>query len=409
MRYPSDLGGRYTPMYFLAALGAGGLAVSFFMYLMWLTPHPASPIPTFGSLSSTWAEGTPVMRGLIGLSAAGIALFSVLHLRLLAWNLRQCTRWLATPAAEALRSGNAETQLMALPLALAMAVNVGFIFGAVFVPGLWEQRELLFPLAVLAFAAIGILAMRMFLAFLGRNLAFGGFDCAKNNSLGQMLSVFTFAMVGVGLSAAAAMSQVKWIVAAAFAGAMFFIVAAGILGVVFLVLGFRAMMEHAAAEETTPTLWMLIPILTVFGIAVFRLKMSLAHTFNSPVTTGEIFALLLGIVAAQLLFGLIGWAVMSRVGYFAKYVSGGTRSPGSFALVCPGVGLFVSGQFLVHAALVRLGLIELYSIAHGLVLLPLLALQVATIALFFKLSKKLMSAAPEAPPRAAPATLETAA
>ena len=29
----------YTPQYFLAALGAGGLAVSFFMYLLWMTPQ----------------------------------------------------------------------------------------------------------------------------------------------------------------------------------------------------------------------------------------------------------------------------------------------------------------------------------------------------------------------------------
>lgn len=42
---------RYGPMHFLGALGAGGLAVSFFMYLMWLTPHEGSPIPTFASLT----------------------------------------------------------------------------------------------------------------------------------------------------------------------------------------------------------------------------------------------------------------------------------------------------------------------------------------------------------------------
>ncbi len=38
---------NYTPIYFLSALGAGGLAVSFFIYLMFLVPHPNVPMATF--------------------------------------------------------------------------------------------------------------------------------------------------------------------------------------------------------------------------------------------------------------------------------------------------------------------------------------------------------------------------
>ena len=37
----------YSPLYFLAALGNGGLAVSFFIYLMFMLPHPHTPIPTW--------------------------------------------------------------------------------------------------------------------------------------------------------------------------------------------------------------------------------------------------------------------------------------------------------------------------------------------------------------------------
>ena len=33
----------YSPLYFLASLGAGGLAVTFFMYLMFWVPHPGQP------------------------------------------------------------------------------------------------------------------------------------------------------------------------------------------------------------------------------------------------------------------------------------------------------------------------------------------------------------------------------
>jgi len=35
---------EYHPLYFLAALGAGGLTVSFFLYFLFLVPHPATPM-----------------------------------------------------------------------------------------------------------------------------------------------------------------------------------------------------------------------------------------------------------------------------------------------------------------------------------------------------------------------------
>ena len=38
---------KFSPMCFLSALGAGGLSVSFFMYLMFLVPHPNTPMATY--------------------------------------------------------------------------------------------------------------------------------------------------------------------------------------------------------------------------------------------------------------------------------------------------------------------------------------------------------------------------
>lgn len=393
----SAMQGRYSPLFFLASLGAGGLAVSFFMYLMWLTPHQGSPIATFASLTQAWETGDALTKAIIAVGVIGVAIFAVLHYRLLIWNFRQYAAWARTPAYDALRASNNETQLLAAPLTVAMAVNVGFIVGAVFVPGLWDIREILFPGALLAFAAAGLWATRIFLSFIGRVLAKGGFDCARNNSLGQMLSVFAFSMVGVGFSAAAAMSHETVVSAIGFLGAVFFITAAVVLGVIKLVLGFRAMMEHAAAEETTPTLWIVIPILTVIGIAIYRLKMALAHNFGGAVTAGEIFSFLAVLVSAQILFGLIGWAVMKRVGYFERWVSGPERSPGSFALICPGVALFVSANFLINAGMLKLGLFETLSATHLALYVPLIALQLITIKVFFQLSAKLLSNRPATP------------
>lgn len=396
-------GERYSPLFFLSSLGAGGLAISFFMYLMWMTPRPGQPIPSFNTLIPAFQEGGLAMQAMIVVSLLGIIYFAATHVRLLVWNLRQVAEWRKTDAYQAFLKGNAESQLMVIPLTLAMSVNVAFIFGAVFVPGLWEIAEYLFPFALAAFAAIGVYALRIFSGFLGRVLTEGGFSCAKNNSFGQMLSVFALAMVGVGFSASAAMSHNMITSAIAFMGSALFIVAALIMGLIFMVLGFRSMMEFKADKETAPTLWIIIPFVTVAGIAIYRLNMALMHNFGVEWAPGSIFAYLTFLLALQLVFGMIGYAVMKRFGYFEHFVTGEGRSPGSFALICPGVALFVFANFFINPGLVGIGLVEQYSVAYFALYLPLVALQLKTIQVYWKLNGKLVAEEQPKPATLAPA------
>jgi len=405
MRYAQLREKSYSPLYFLASLGAGGLAVSFFMYLMWMTPHKGAPIPSFSTLMAAFETGSLPMQALIVVGATGIALFAFLHLRLLFWNLARFREWKTTANYQALRSGNGENQLMAAPLALAMTVNVMFIVGAVFVPGLWEIAEYLFPFALLAFAAIGVWSLSIFGDFMGRVLTEGGFDCAKNNSLGQMLSVFAFAMIGVGFSASAAMSHNATVSVIAFLGAAFFAFAALVFGAIFLVMGFRSMMENIAEKETSPTLWIIIPFLTVIGITFYRLFKGLEHNFGVEWAAGSVFSYLAFLFAIQLVFGFLGYVVMKRFGYFEHYVSGDGRSPGSYALICPGVALFVFANFLIHPGLVGIGVLDKFSVAYFALYVPLVALQLLTIRTFFRLNSKLLAEdqAAATPPKAVPA------
>lgn len=391
MRYAQSITERYSPLYFLASLGAGGLAVSFFMYIMWMTPHAGQPIPSFTTLLAAFQSGDLAMQALIAVSVTGIAVFSFLHIRLLIWNFRQFRPWQRTEAFQTLKSGNAEAQLMAVPLTLAMSVNVMFIVGAVFVPQLWENAELLFPFALLAFAGIGWYALRIFGDFMGRVLTKGGFDCAKNNSLAQMLSVFAFAMVGVGFSASTAMSHNQTVSVIGFMGSAFFTTAAIVFGAMFLIMGFRSMMENIAEKETAPTLWIIIPFITVVGIALYRLGMGMEHNFATEWAVGDRFFFLAFLFATQLVFGFVGYVVMKRFGYFEHYVSGDGKSPGSYALICPGVALFVFANFVIHPGLIGIGVLDKFSIAYFVLYAPLVALQLLTIRTFFRLNSKLLA------------------
>jgi len=127
----------YSPMYFLSALGAGGLAVSFFMYLMFLVPHKGSAMATFDFIYPAIMEGT--WLSLVSVIALiFILVLGILHYKLLFWNVKQYLEFKKTQKYEETINSNLEVTLMVIPLTFAMTINVSFVLGAVFIPGLWD-------------------------------------------------------------------------------------------------------------------------------------------------------------------------------------------------------------------------------------------------------------------------------
>lgn len=389
------LGDTYSPLYFLSALGAGGAVVTFFMYLMFMTPHKSTPIPTWESLQAVLQGDNIMMQLLVSIALLGIIVFSVLHVRMLVWNVNEFRHFRQSATFQKLRQSNGEVQLMAIPLTFAMSINVGFILGALFVPGLWNVVEYLFPLAIMAFGITGWFAARIFIGFMSRVLVTGHFDCSRNNNLSQMLAIFAFGMVGVGFSASAAMSKVPLTSGIGLVLSLLFISTAGLLAVTKLILGFRSMLEHGIDRESSVSLWIIIPIITVSGIALYRLSMAMHHNFGLHVEPIESLVLLTVLISVQILFAVLGYAVMKKLGYFDAYVYGKEKSAGSFALICPGVAGYVLGFFFIHIGLVGTGLLEKNSLAYFFLLVPLVVLQIQTLWGLFHLNKKLLTKQPE--------------
>jgi hypothetical protein len=199
-------------------------------------------------------------------------------------------------------------------------------------------------------------------------------------------------------------------------GAIFFGVAALLLFVVQYVLGFRAMLNHGIHVEHAVSLWTPLPILTVLGVTLIRVSKGLTMLFTklpegmslvalrNQSNPDAMLILTASVLAAQLILGALGYAVMQRVGYFRTYVSGDTRSPGSYALVCPGTGVFVFGMFFIHTGLIQTGLLERYSLAHFLLIVPFALAQVYAIITMLRLDAKLIR-----PARPAAEAIEAAA
>lgn len=397
-----DLGEGYSPLYFLASLGNGGMAVAFFIWLNFLVPHPKNPIVTFDVIAAFLPKATLPIQLLIYGAMAAIVFFAVRHLRLLFWNIREYIAYRRTESFNRLRNSNSEFTLMGLPLALTMTVNMAFAAGAVLTPGLWNVVEYLFPIAMAAFFALGVWDGIIYLKFFSRVLGKAEFDCAHNNSLSQLKAALAFTMVAVGFAAPAAMSVNTVTVTVSVIGALFFASAGMLIFLVQMVLGFRSMLNHGIHVEHAVSLWTPLPILTVLGVMGIRVSKGLAFLFETPAAGQSLVALrnqsspalmlvlTVAILAAQLIFGFLGYAVMNRVGYFKRYVSGAERSAGSYALVCPGTGVFVFGMFFIHTGLVQTGLLERFSLPYFLLLALFVPAQIYAIVTMFRLDSKLL-------------------
>ncbi|MGB0902290.1 TsoY family (seleno)protein [Halocynthiibacter sp.] len=378
----------WSPLYFLAALGAGGLSVTFFMYLMFWVPHTGRPVPVFEDLMSHFASSGAAGKLIVTVGMTGIAAMTVLHVALMVFNLRQLSAFKASAAYKNLMGTNAETQLLAAPLAAAMTINAGFIAGLVFVPGLWGIVEYLFPLALIAFVLVGIWSFQLLGAFLVRVFSEGGFNHKANNSFAQVLASFTLSMVAVGMAAPAAMSKTPWVVAASLSLSSFMMMTTVIVAAVALVLAVRSILEHGIAEEAAPTLMVIVPLLTVIGIALLRIDHGLHTTFDVHAASGATFLMLTRILAVQILFLMLGMAVLKRINYSAKFMTPESkRSAGSYALVCPGVALSVMLHFWVNKGLVANGVIEKFSTVYWIANTPALIAQFAMIVLVLKLHR----------------------
>ena len=392
---PTQTPRQYAPLYFLASVGSGGLVVTFFMYLMFWVKHPAQPVPVFEDIMRALNGGSPWQTAAIVAAYAGIAFFGFLNLKSLFWNIGQYRAFRQTAAYDQLRQTNAETQLLAMPLALAMGINVAFIIGLVFVPQLWLIVEYMFPVAMIAFLIVGAMAFRLIGDFLGRVLTKGGvFDMTAHNSFAQLLPAFALSMVAVGLAAPAAMSTTPQIVALSILLSTFFGIAALVYAVVAAITGFASMLQHGTAQESGPTLMIVIPILTVLAIMVLRQDHGMHTTFDGHSTAIDTLMFLTKVLSIQLVFLGLGLLVLGRQGYGAQYINGPDKSAGSYALICPGVALSVLLHFWINKGLVATGTIAKFGVPYwGLTAIALMA-QVAMIVLLLRLNRKHFGSTP---------------
>lgn len=382
---PAD---HWSPPYFLSALGAGGLAVTFFLWLYMWVPHPGQPVPIFEDVARAFAAGHPLQQAMIVLAYLGLGVFAVQHLRLTVWNLRRYAEFRRSPGFAGVQSSNAGAGLFGLPLMMAMTVNVSFSAGLAFVPGLWSVVEYLFPLALTAFAVLGVMTLRMMGQHIARLSVAGRFDMTKAGSFLQVQPAFALGMIGVGMSAPAALSASPTVAGIALVLSTVLLVIAAVWAAVGVILGLLAMLQHGTVAEQIPTLMNIVPLVTVLGILTLRQTHGLHVHFGVHTAPGDDLWFLTALLAVQIAFLGFGLSILKQHGYVARFITSATPSPGAYGLVCPGIGLSVLMQFWINKALVGAGLVAKFGVAYWALTSVLVAVQIAMILLVLALNRR---------------------
>lgn len=382
---------NYNPLFFLSSLWAWWLGVSFFVYVMFLTKHPETPVPTFNSLLPLFQNWDIFMQALIVFSLIWVTFFWVLHFHLLIKNIKIFNKFSKTENYEKLKKSPDEVTLMSIPLTIAMSMNAWFTMALLFIPNLWNFIEYMFPAAIFWFAIIWFYALKIFWDYFTRIIISWDDDIeSKHNNLSQILAIFAFSMIWVWFSWSAAMSHHELTSAVWMLFATFFITISIFLAIVKIVIWFKSMLKKWITTEASPSMWLIIPIITIIWIALVRIIMWLDHNFWIGHQPMSLFILTTALASLQILFWFIWYKIMKANSYFKNYLNWDKKSAWSYSLICPWVASFVFWMFFVHFWLIKTDLISQFWITHFVLLWWLFYIQMITIMTLFKLNKKFL-------------------
>lgn len=379
---------NYSPLYFLTSLWSWWLAISFFIYLMFMTPHE-TPIATFDSVYPIFMNWDIWIKLLIWIAYFWVTVFTIFHFYFLIWNVKKYLEFRKWDSFKTFRKSPKEVSLMAIPLTFAMMMNVWFVAMVLFIPWFWNIIEYMFPAAIIWFLLIWYFALKIFWDYFTRIILEwdSNFD-DNNNSLSQMIAIFAFSMVWVWLASPAAMSHIAETSATALFFSLFFITVSVFLVFIKMSLWFKSIFQKWLSKEAAPSMWLIIPILTLIWIAIVRQKHAFAHWFEIEMTSWSLFIITTVIISLQILFGYLWYKIMKKNSYFKEFVSWKEVSPWSYSLICPWVAFFVFWMFFIHLGLVNTSVITMFWPVYFILIAILFLVQVKTIHVMFQLNRK---------------------
>jgi len=386
---------QFQVLHILAALGAAGMTASFFFIVNFSTHHPGDVFISFDVLMRDYIGGTTPHQLVVQLYMLGATLSAMLHFFLLTRWFKGFNQFKQTPAYEALKSSNKEVQLMAIPLTLTMSMNVFFILGAMYIPGLFSEVTIMGMTAQLIdfmmvgagiyFTVMLYMGLKIFSVYWMR-LVDGNLDFVDNSNLAQLIAIFAFGMIGVSLGALS-MSHVDNIALYGMSMAYIVLTLTIMLGLIKLILGFKSIFEQGIKAPTSVTLLLPMVITGMIVVGLIRADVGAMHALEQARDANyHLMVTTIGI-GFSLIIGLFALSVMRRKKYF-EMLDKGELDGSAFALICPGFAFEVQLVLWLNLGLVFTGFVTFGSTAYFMLWIPMVVIQLVTIYYFVKLLRR---------------------
>jgi len=385
---------NFEILHILAALGAAGMTASFFFAVNYMTVHPGQAFIDFNTLMRDHIGQTDMLSLFIQLYILGAVGAATLHFSLLAKWFKGFRIYRQTKEFDELVNSNKEVQLMAVPLTLTMTMNVFFILGALFIPGLFDYITLfgmemqiidpMFMVAGIYFLWVFTLALKIFSIYFLR-LVDGKLDFIANANLSQMLAIFAFGMIAVGFGALS-ISKIPAIALIGTSMAYIVLALTIVLAMLKFTLGMKSIFMHGVGTGASVTLLIPITVFAMIVVGLYRADIGIHHAFATDKDT--VYHLMLFTIGGGLsiLIGIFGIMAMKKKNFFSEMETNKTDAS-ALALICPGFALEVQLVLWLSIGLVFNGVVIHGSTAYFVLWVPMILLQWLTITYYFKLLK----------------------
>lgn len=331
---------KYSPLLYLAALGAGGIAVAFFAFINYTVDHTPGLV-NVSQLNEVALTGVKawIYQGF----EWGMIIFTIIHLVLSLWLLPGLIRFVLSKNFKDFINDPLRNSAIVAPLiSLTMTINVFLAAVRYFVPYLYENLQSFMLPGLIGWGVVYAVVMILEIWLLQISFA-KGFDITKIN-FGWLLHPFVLGMVTVTGTGIAALSKDYNI--ATVAAFMTFV--SGTMGLFLLLVKLVSVFKsHFAApglpdKKFLPSFLIVVPNVTLYAISSYRLAHYFAkhHEAHAHIYEQVTMTAAWAFETWYMLFGLVLLA-----DYFRKYFNK-DFTVSQWGLVCPFVAYAVLGSFV---------------------------------------------------------------
>jgi len=331
---------KFSPLLFLASLGAGGISVIPFSFLNYTFPHGKGLV----KIAQIPYDTFPLWKGVLfhGLELVMIV-FALLHIVLSILFAIKLVKWLRQDSYKKfIENPLSNSAILAPFISIVMTMNVMIGPGSYFMPALSDNMQAFMLPALIFWSLIWVFLMRMEIKLL--TISFEkSFDINKIH-FGWLLHPFALAMLtvtGTGIAALSADASIAHVAA-------FMSVVSGTMGFFLLIVKMITLFKsHFAAEgmperQFLPSFLIVIPNITLFAISAFRLGHYLER--HQGMEMGSYFLIVMVLAFAfETWYFAFGFSLLKD--YFKKYFSK-EYYVSQWGLVCPFVAYPVLGSFV---------------------------------------------------------------